>query len=109
MSRCRRYNGYGYGFWVAGQLSRFSLYLTFSGLFVTICNFIVLKCCIICFSMSIGLIHSSQHKKLPIEAGRCNRIRFIDYSAIQPVERVNFNFLAFMVMSSVFEWSLSAH
>ncbi|KAL9417503.1 hypothetical protein AB3S75_040476 [Citrus x aurantiifolia] len=35
-----------------------------------------------------GLIHSSQHKKLPIEAGRCNRIRFIDYSAIQPVERI---------------------
>lgn len=59
--------------------------------------------------MSIGLIHSGQRTKLPIEAGRCNRIRFIDYSAIQPVERVIFNFLAFMVMNSVFEWSLSSH
>lgn len=35
-----------------------------------------------------GLILSSQRIKLPIETRRCNGIRFIDYNAIQPVERI---------------------
>lgn len=48
-----------------------------------------------CFYMSIGVVPSNQLEKLPFQIQRCNRIRFNDRAAVQPVERVIIGFLSF--------------